>query len=127
MSKVITSPIERFKGTVTISDLLTFPQAHLIEAGMKHVKGEDGRVWFSDMDDNQLPAIFACVEKWEIPNLPENLTIKNFPASPRLPTHDFIEWLYGEIKKVYFGEAEIPNASSPTPSDTPAKDDIPPK
>lgn len=111
MSKIITSPIERWAGTVTITDPLTIPQAQLIEAGMTPPQtGEDGRVWLSIIDGKQLPAIFACVEKWELANMPEKITAENFPASPRVDSHKLIDWLFAEIRKVYFGESEVPNA-----------------
>lgn len=110
MSKVVISPIERFKGSVTIADPLTLPQAHLIEAGMTPPEdGADGRVWLTVIDDKQLPAIFGCVEKWELENMPASLTAENFPASPRVDSHKLIEWLFTEIRKVYFGEISIPN------------------
>jgi len=34
MSKVVISPIERYKGSVVIADPLTIPQAQAVEAGM---------------------------------------------------------------------------------------------
>lgn len=110
MSKVITSPIKRWAGTVTIADPLTIPQAQAIEASMTPPeKREDGRVWYSVIDGNQLPAIFACVEKWELSNMPEKLTAETFPASPRKDSHNLIEWIFSEIRNVYFGELEVPN------------------
>lgn len=110
MSKVITSPIKRWAGTVTIADPLTISQAQAIENGLAiPEKTDDGRIWYSVIDTNQLPAIFACVEKWELENMPENLTAENFPASPRGESHKLIDWIFSELRKVYFGELEIPN------------------
>lgn len=110
MSKKITSPVQRWAGSVTIADPLTIPQAQLIEAGMKQPQdGEDGRVWLSVIDGMQLPAIIACVEKWELENMPEVLTADTFPASPRKYSHEIINWLFKEILAVYFGELIIPN------------------
>jgi hypothetical protein len=120
MSKVIISPIERYKGSVTIADPITIPQAQAVEAGMtKPESGEDGRVWLSVIDTMQLPAVIACVEKWELTNIPDNPTAENFPASPRKDSHKLVEWIFSEIQKVYFGELDIPFESSPTPSDMP--------
>jgi hypothetical protein len=128
MSKVITSPIERFAGTVTIADPITLPQAQAIERGLvMPEQSADGRVWLSVFDGNQLPAIFACVEKWELTNIPDNVTADNFPASPRVASHKLIDWIFSEIRNVYLGELEIPNESNPPLSDTQAKDDIPQK
>lgn len=110
MSKVLISPFERWSGSVTIADPLTIPQAQAIEDGMTRPEnGEDGRVWLSVIDGMQLPAIFLCVEKWELANMPDPLTIDSFPASPRKESHDLVEWLFGEILKVYFGESIVPN------------------
>ena len=125
MSKVVTSPIERWSGSVTIADPLTIPQAMAIEAAMTPPeRGDDDRIWLSVIDGNQLPAIFLCVEKWELKNMPEILTADNFPASPRVQSHKLIDWLFYEIRKIYLGELEIPKELSPMPTDTPAKEDI---
>lgn len=124
MSKVVISPIERFTGSVIIADPLTIPQAQAVEVGMdKPQTDAEGKAFLSAFDNLQLPGIFACVEKWELSNMPENVTLANFPASPRKATHDLINWLYKEILSVYFGEILVPNASSPTPSNTPEATD----
>lgn len=113
MPKRITSTSKRWAGSVTIADPLTIPQAKLIEAGMGTPPVDEsnttGRVWLSVIDDLQLPAIFACVEKWELDNMPAELTIDTFPASPRGDSHKLIEWLFKELVTVYFGEAIVPN------------------
>jgi hypothetical protein len=96
---------------VTIADPLTIPQARLIEEGLEvPAPNADGKYFLSALDVNQLPAVFACVEKWELSNMPEKLTADNFPASPRKDSHLLIEWVFREIMKVYTGELEIPNA-----------------
>jgi hypothetical protein len=95
---------------VTIADPLTIPQAQLIEAGLEMPQeGADGRIWLTVIDGKQLPAIFACVEKWELSNMPQSLTLENFPASPRVASHKLIDWLFSELRKVYLGEIEVPN------------------
>ena len=71
---------------------------------------KDGQIFFTVMDKPQLAGILACVEKWELSNFPENVTIETFPFSPRKASHELIEWLFGEIRKVYLGELDIPNA-----------------
>ena len=113
MSKRIISTSKRWGGSVVIADPLTIPQAKLIEAGMGTPPVDEsnttGRVWLSVIDDLQLPAIFGCVEKWELDNMPAELTAGNFPASPRGDSHKLIEWLFKELMLVYFGEALVPN------------------
>ena len=135
MSKKIEIKNKRWSGSVTIADPLTIPQAKLIEAGnkqspeieqilsdladAKEKHGEESdevkklakqRVSLFLYDDLQLPAILACVEKWEIPDFPEPVTLENFPASPRHASHKLIEQIFMELLVVYFGESEIPNA-----------------
>lgn len=110
MSKVIQSPVKRFQGSVTIADPLTLPQAQLIEAAMRPPESDnDGRIWLTVFDIGKLPAIFGCVEKWELENIPENVTAETFPASPRGDTHKLIDWIFREVLAVYLGEAEVPN------------------
>ena len=111
VSKVITSPVKRWAGTVTIADALTLPQVELFEAGLEHPDNmpEDGRVFFTVLDKPQVPAILACVEKWELSNFPPSVTLETFPFTPRKNSHELIAWLFGEIRKIYLGELEIPN------------------
>lgn len=95
---------------MTIADPLTMPQAQAIEATIKQIEGgENGKTWLSVVDGMQLPAVLACVEKWELSNFPANVTADTFPASPRADSHKLIAWLFAEVFKVYIGEAEIPN------------------
>lgn len=83
---------------------------------------EQNRKFHTVADKRQLPAIFACVEEWNLSNFPKNPTPGNFPASPRGDSHKLIFWLFSEIEKVYIGEKEVPNESSPTLTDTQAED-----
>jgi hypothetical protein len=96
---------------VTISDPLTIPQVELIEEAFGEPPDETGkRIWLTISDKKQIPAILACVEKWDLANFPDPVQSDNFPASPRGESHKLIEWLFGEIFKIYFGETQIPNA-----------------
>lgn len=108
MSKTITSNIKHFTGSVVIADPLTIPQARMIEQGMKDPEQENGRVWLSLIDEKKLPAVFACVEKWELENIPDGVTLETFPASPRAASHKIVDFIFGEIFKVYIGESEVP-------------------
>lgn len=114
VSKLVQSKIERYPGSITLADPLNIRQAMLVEAGMQRPKedevGEDGKVWLSVVDEKRLPAICACVEKWELENFPNDVTPETFPASPRLDTAKLIEWLFYEIRLVYFGDLSVPNA-----------------
>ena len=109
MSKVITSQSKIWTGTVTLAEPLTLPQVEKIEAAMDFRPGESEKVWFTTLDREKLPAILACVEKWELKGFPESVTIETFPLTPRPASHKLVDWLWGELWKVYIGELEIPN------------------
>lgn len=115
MSKRVEVTSKKWAGSVTIADPLIFAQAKLIEDAIgEYAAGEvrktaDGRMFLTVDNVRQLPAIFACVEKWELANMPADLSIANFPASPRRASNELIAQLFGEIYKVYIGELEIPN------------------
>jgi len=109
MTKEITSPVERWAGTVVIADPLTISQARAVEQALNQSDIAEGKIWLSTIDEQQLPAVFACVTEWRIESLPKDLTIDNFPASPRGDSHKFIEWIFREIMAVYVGEIKVPN------------------
>ena len=117
MSKTITSPSKRWPGSVTLSDPLTLPQAEAIENALDDRRdaveeaetGEDGRVYFTITDKPCLPAVIACVEKWELEGFPDVVEVTSFPFSPRNAAHELIKWLFEEIIKIYSGESEVPN------------------
>ena len=111
MSRVVTSPSTRWPGSVTIADPMNLPQVELVEAGLEWPDElQEGKsVLFTVLDKPAIPALLACVEKWELANVPAELSADNFPMTPRKDSHDLIGWLFGEIRKVYFGEIEIPN------------------
>lgn len=111
MSKQITSPLKRWPGSVVIADPLTIPQAQFIEAGLKQPAQKGEKVFFTALDVMKLPAVLACVEKWELENFPPAVGMDNFPASPRKDSHLLVDWIFGELLKVYSGEAIVPNES----------------
>jgi hypothetical protein len=108
MTKQIISPVARWAGTVTIADPLTIPQAQLIEAGLKQPERQEDeeRIWLSVIDVMKLPAVIACVEKWEL----ADFTPDPFPASPRGDSHKLIDFIFAELLTVYFGEQLVPKA-----------------
>ena len=108
---IITSKSKAFSGTVTLCDRLVLSQVELVENALLDAPVPDagGRVRFTDLDRPKLPALLACVEKWEIANFPDPVTVDNFPLTPRKQAHELIEQLFDAIKLVYNGEVEIPN------------------
>lgn len=61
------------------------------------------------VDERMLPAVIACVEKWELQGFPEIVTADTFPATPRGESHELVKWLFAEIHRIYIGELTIPN------------------
>lgn len=105
MSKVITSPVKKFPGTVTLSDPLTFPQVFAVEDALDKSIEVDSAFASSRARYAVLPAIIECVEKWELEGIPENVTVETFPATPPTSTARLIAWLINEIVEL-FKEAE---------------------
>ena len=112
MSKVIKSPVKKWQGDITISDPLTFPQVQAIEDAIGD--GEIKKLRGTKLDAQILPAVLLCVEKWEL----ENFTHDPFPASPRMASSQLIAFVFNGLMKVYIGERDIPNESSPLPIET---------
>lgn len=114
MSKVLTSPIPAFEGTIQLPARLTILQCSEIDKAFGNPNdllsdNKSERVWYSVSDMRVIPALLACVEKWNIKDFPENLSLENFPATPRAESHKFISWVWSELKDIYFGERNIPN------------------
>jgi len=75
---------------------------------MKSPETDGDRVWLSLIDEKKLPAVFACVEKWDIENILEGVTLETFPASPRAASHKIVDFIFNEIFKIYIGDADVP-------------------
>ena len=105
MSKVITSPVKRYPGTVTIADPLTYPQYFAFTEAMNAVKKEDDA---PTQENTALPGVIKCVEEWNIPiKLP--VTVDNFPSTPRQSVNKLLGWIIAEITALVY-EADDPNA-----------------
>lgn len=112
MTKVIKSQSKVWSGSVHIADPMTMPMVKLVEDVLdSFLKDKDGDkvIYLSIVDEAMLPAIVACVEKWELSNFPDTVTPETFPATPRKESHELIKWLFSEIYRVFIGETEIPN------------------
>ena len=111
MSKIITSPVKRFPGTVTLSDPLTFPQAVAWEKAIRASQEAGLNVGFAEQMALALPGLLACAEAWHLANIPEIPTPENFPSTPRVAVANLLAWLMGEISAIYdLDESEDPNA-----------------
>lgn len=107
MSKTILSPVAKWKGSVTLSDPLTFPQSIEFEDAIKKAAEITGDI--ARYHAALIPGICACVEKWELEGL-SNVSADNFPSTPRLSAVKLISWLVTEIGALYSEGEEIPNA-----------------
>ena len=108
MSKVITSPVKRFPGTVTLSDPLTFPQVFAFDDAIKEVNAlpEDDTSWTRKYYII-MQGICPCIEQWNLEGLGQ-LTADNFPATPKVPIANLIMWLAGEIYQLYRDAEDVP-------------------
>jgi len=107
---IITSQSKAYPGTVTIYDRLTLPQVELVEVALGNKPPViDGKFALTDADKPRLPALLACVEKWDLKGFPDNVTMDNFPFTPRRQVFHLISQIFVEIAKVYNGELDIPN------------------
>lgn len=119
MSKVITSPVARYPGTVTISDPMTAPQCWALEDAREEAREKIGasemtRKNYRAYQRLVLPAIAACVEKCDLTTdgKPVTLTPDSFPGSPVVDGMELFTWLHNAVLAVYSGEtADVPLAS----------------
>lgn len=133
MTKIIISEVEGFKGRVHFRQPLNLEQVFAIEDAKDNAiqiepsafltklnevtgnKDEQGEVikaqWSSRADQFFIPALLKCIEKFEVENIPEGVTLDTFPLTPRLRSKNFVDFLWSELEKIYSGEVEIPNAS----------------
>lgn len=117
MSKTITSPIAEFAGTVVIPSRLTLPQCMAWKASvnasseyLSEIKENPEAFDMDKWDELLIPVLCQLIERFEIADFPEHPTPETFSTTPRRKANDFITWLGGEIRKVYTGEQEVPNA-----------------
>lgn len=109
MSKVITSPVKHFPGTVTLADPLTFPQVIAFQDALNSV-GEMGTTTRAKINYTMLPAILKCIEKIDLAGFPKNVGADNWPASPRQSSAELIGWLIDEIVILHNEAETVPNA-----------------
>ncbi len=115
MTKILTSPVKRFSGTVELSDPLTFPQYMAWSKAVQAASEQRDKltaitVGYDDIvTEVMLPAILQCIEAWHIAGVPEKPTVETFPATPRMSAGRLIAWLAGEIGAVISEEDEEKN------------------
>lgn len=120
MSKVITSPVDRWPGTVYLPDPMTMPQVLAFEKALtqnnEYFEDVDGQrvlrsnmLWGTPDSEWVKIAILPIVEEWHLSNFPDPVTEENFPFTPRVASRELVNWLVNEIFMVYAGEVDIPN------------------
>lgn len=109
MPKTITSPVERFPGTLVIADPMTFQQAIAVEKSWRAATTLGDGASVAEYQAAWLPGLCACVVECQLDGMTE-LTPDTFPATPRTESAKLISWLIGEVVKVYGGGSDDPNA-----------------
>jgi len=107
MAKIITSPTEKWPGTVTLSDPLSFPQALAFQDALEEARKLGDNASAQQVNYLLLPGIIACVEKWGLDGI-GTPTPETFPATPALSSAKLIGWLVGEISQLYQEANEVP-------------------
>jgi len=110
VSKIITSPVKRYPGTVILADPLTFPQAFAFEDALAAVQEIRESGSMARMRYAILPGILACVEAWHLEKLPEQPALDSFPSTPRKSVAELIDWLTLEITALYRESDDVPLA-----------------
>jgi hypothetical protein len=108
LSKVITSPVKRFSGTVVLSDPLTYPQVFAWEDTLEDSRTEEATKDVRRQIYSLLPGILACVEEWHLKGVPEHPTRDTFPATPNDPATELATWLVHSISELYEEADNVP-------------------
>lgn len=104
MGVILTSPIPKFPGTVTLPDEWTWEQLIEWEAGISAAAEEKRTVALIAAEG---PLVLRMAESFQIAGLPEHP--EKFPTRPLTPVAQLIGWLVGEITKRVYGDDEQPN------------------
>jgi hypothetical protein len=109
MSKIITSPIKRWPGTVTLSDPLTYPQRFAYEDSLEAARGL-GETTIGRIHYALLPGVLACVEKWELTGMPAVIATETFPSTPKKSAAELLSWLVKEVATLFEESEDVPLA-----------------
>lgn len=110
--KVVTCPVKRFEGTVTLCDPMTFQMVAKWEEVIATLRGiQKDAGGYAEIEKSLYPLVVEMVEAWNLANILPNVTAANFPnASPgtgAASIHALIGWLITECQKVYNGNEEV--------------------
>jgi hypothetical protein len=110
MSTAHESPVKKFPGSVTMPDYLSYPQVLAFRRAVKEAKELGDDVPLFEYNHALLPGIIPCVEKWEIPSLPQSITADSFPVAPSQASQRFTAWLIRLVTELMNEAEDIPNA-----------------
>ena len=111
MSRVITSPVKKFPGTVRLQDPLYYPQMIAMRNALSAAQSLGGDAAKIDYNRAVLPGIIAVVEEWNLSGVSKSPTPDTFPLTPVKSADALAAWLIGEVVKLYLEEDEaVPNA-----------------
>jgi len=102
MGKQITSPVDKFPGSVTLKDPLPYPDFIMYEKEIASAN-VDG-ITEGERELCLFAAASVFIEKWDL----ENFDPDNKPATPRTPVIKLLTWLITEIGKMINGIEDIP-------------------
>jgi len=109
MPKTVDCPIARWPGQVTFKDPLPLADCVKLERAIRVVEALDYEPTRSEADELLLPAVLACVERFDLGN---GFTVDPFPGSPKASSARLVAWLITQVIKIYRdeGESEVPLA-----------------
>ena len=110
MSKVITSPVKRFSGTVTLQDPLYYPQDMAMREALAAAKALGQEATLLEYNHAMLAGILKCVEECNLKDVLPHPTADTFPTTPGESATRLTAWLIAEVVKLYQEGDEIPNA-----------------
>ena len=128
MSKVITSPVKLWPGTVTLPDWLSLQQEAAWEEVIEGLEGEQVLGLAAKAKSALLfvPVITGIVQSWELGGgFPCPPTLDTWPATPKISSALLLAWLIGEISAMHNEAVSIPLASTPEPTSTQTATDAP--
>lgn len=101
---IITSPVKKWPGTVTLCDPLSLPQVLAIQEANAEVMALGDDTVLIKQHNILVPVIMDCVEKWDLEGMddPPN----PFPATPLSASRDLANWLMTEVGNLFAEDEE---------------------
>jgi len=107
VSRIISSPVKAWPGSVTIRDPLLWPEFITLHRAILLSKACEADE--AEKATLLLPGLCAMVEEWHLIGLGA-LTPETWPASPLKDSFELIGWLMAEAGRLMAGAEEVPNA-----------------